>query len=267
MKILRKFLGEREKNMANQTLALEKQIIMGMAEDAKTVEAKALLKCMDKLHFGLSASAEAIALKCFAKELITDELYQGMFEGEWKPEYLRANYFIDCVYNKLKQFESSDPGKIKTTISTLAEIIREDSALKHIAEIVGNIITSYAQSIPLHILYILMYILTLNFAHALDGCCKPLDVKKASDIIAKGLPSDLTRIASGALAKDIITFSECQACTQANANHEKRCMRIVLNSIFERVTFDGKNLKVFLEILKRDGKPISDYAELIGKYH
>ena len=94
-----------------------------MAEDAKTVEAKALLQCMDTLYLGLSASAESIALDCFAKELIAHNLYISMFDGKWRPEYLsllRANYFINCVYNKLKQFKTSNPAKVKTTISTLA---------------------------------------------------------------------------------------------------------------------------------------------------
>ena len=121
-----------------------------MAKDAKTVEAKALLQCMDTLHLGLSASAESIALDCFAKELIADDLYSGMFDGKWKPEYLRANYFIDCVYNKLKQFKCSNPAKVKTTISTLAKIIRRDCALEHIAVIVGNRTTSHG---PFHYIY------------------------------------------------------------------------------------------------------------------
>ena len=100
----------------------------------------------------------------------------------------------------------------------------------------------------------------------LDGCNEPLDVKKASKKIAQGISTNLTPIALGAVAEDIITFSECQACTQADTSHEKRCMRIVLNSIFERVNFDGKNMDVFLQILKDNGKPISDYAIPIGKY-
>lgn len=117
-----------------------------MTEDAKTVEAKALLQCMDTLHLGLSASAQSIALDCFSKELIDDNLYSGMFDGEWRPEYLRANYFINCVYNKLKQFKTSNPAKVETTISTLAKIIRRDSALEHIAVIVGNRTTSHSPS-------------------------------------------------------------------------------------------------------------------------
>ena len=121
-----------------------------MEKDAQTVEAKALLQCMDTLHLGLSASAESIALDCFSKELIADDLYSGMFDGEWRPEHLRANYFINCVYNKLKQFKTSNPEKVKTTISTLAKIIRRDSALEHIAVIVGNRTTSHS---PFYYIY------------------------------------------------------------------------------------------------------------------
>ena len=101
----------------------------------------------------------------------------------------------------------------------------------------------------------------------LDGCNEPLDVKKASKRIAQGISTNLTLIALGAVAEDIITSSEWQACIQADISHEKRCIHIVLNSIFERVNFDGKCLDVFLQILKDKGKPISDYAILIGKYH
>ena len=150
--------------MAKQTQVLTpEEMSKKLAEEAMTVEAKALLQCMGKLLLGLSASVESIASKCFAKELIADDLYSGMFDGEWRPEYLRAYYFTDRVYNKLKQFERSNPAnpeKVETTISTLAKIIRRDSALEHIAKILGNYINS-TQSIPLHTLYILMYILIL----------------------------------------------------------------------------------------------------------
>ena len=67
-----------------------------------------------------------------------------MFEGEWNPEYARALYFLNRVHRKLRQYEDIENKEaVKRTITTLASIVRGDSALEHIAKILGKAINQY----------------------------------------------------------------------------------------------------------------------------
>lgn len=68
-----------------------------------------------------------------------------------------------------------------------------------------------------------------------------------------------------AAAAEIITYSECHACIQADAGHESRCTILLLQEIFKQVNFKPDTLQVFLGILRGQGAPISHYCEPIGK--
>lgn len=120
---------------------LEKKV----QEEAVNKEARAFLKARPRLQLGLSSSIQTIALHCYAKGIIDSGMYGGMFEGDWDPENSRAQYFLHCIQKRLKLFEDSKSGDAKKVIRTLATIVRKDSALEHIAKILGkhnSIITS-----------------------------------------------------------------------------------------------------------------------------
>ena len=107
-------------------------------KEAANTNARAFLKNIPRLQQGLSSTITTVALHCFAKRLIPRTVYEGMFSGQWRPEYARAQYFVDCVLKRLEQYEKSDPGAVQKTITTLASIVRRDGALEHIATRIGK---------------------------------------------------------------------------------------------------------------------------------
>lgn len=124
--------------MENQLLEVDRK----MKGEAANKEGRAFLENISRLELGLSSTITTVALHCYSRELIPPEVYEGMFEGEWNPEYSRALYFLNRVHKKLKQYEDlEDPGAVKRTITTLASIIRSDSALEHIASQLGKATT------------------------------------------------------------------------------------------------------------------------------
>ena len=114
------------------------QLQQKVQEEAANKEARAFLKARPRLQLGLSSSIQAIALHCYAKEIIDSEVYEGMFEGDWDLENSRARYFLRCIQKRLELFEDSNSGDAKKDIRTLARIVRKDSALEHIAKIIGK---------------------------------------------------------------------------------------------------------------------------------
>ena len=126
--------------MEDQLLEVERK----MKEEAANKEGRAFLSNISRLELGLSSTITTVALHCYSKELIPGEVYEGMFEGEWNPEYARALYFLNRVQKKLKQYEEIENKEaVKRTITTLASIVRGDSALEHIAKILGKAINQY----------------------------------------------------------------------------------------------------------------------------
>ena len=83
--------------------------------------------------------------------------------------------------------------------------------------------------------------------------------------IYQGIQASLISIAMGAAAKNIITYSECQACVQGDANAEGRRTRMVLNEIYKGINEDSKVLGKFLGILRHMGPPTSNYCKPIGE--
>ena len=104
-------------------------------KEATNKNAKAFLKNIPKLQQGLSSTITTVALHCFSKRLIPNTVYEGMFRGQWRPEYARAQYFLHCVLQRLEQYENE---AVQKTITTLASIVRRDSALEHIATRIGK---------------------------------------------------------------------------------------------------------------------------------
>ena len=114
------------------------QLQQKVQEEAANREARAFLKARPRLQLGLSSSIQTIALHCYAKGIINSVVYEGMFEGDWDPENSRAQYFLNCIQKRLKVFEDSNSVNAKKDIRTLASIVRKDSALEHIAKILGK---------------------------------------------------------------------------------------------------------------------------------
>ena len=114
------------------------QLQQKVQEEAANREARAFLKARPRLQLGLSSSIQTIALHCYAKGIIDSVVYEGMFEGDWDPENSRAQYFLNCIQKRLKVFEDSNSVNAKKDIRTLASIVRKDSALEHIAKILGK---------------------------------------------------------------------------------------------------------------------------------
>ena len=83
--------------------------------------------------------------------------------------------------------------------------------------------------------------------------------------IYQGIQASLISIAMGAAAKNIITYSECQACVQGDAPAEGRRTRMVLNEIYKGINEDPKVLGKFLGILRHMGPPTSNYCKPIGE--
>ena len=144
---------------------MEDQLQQKVQEEAANKEARAFLKARPRLQLGLSSSIQAIAQRCYAKEIIDSEVYEGMFEGDWDPENSRARYFLRCIQKRLELLEDSKSGDAKKELSedsksgdakkelsedsksgdakedirTLATIVRKaDSALEHIAKMLGK---------------------------------------------------------------------------------------------------------------------------------
>lgn len=115
---------------------VDKELREELVKEASNKEARAFLRSTEKLQLGLSSCIQSIALHCYAKELIPSHIYEGLFEGEWGVEKTRAQYFISCVMQRCKE---SDAESFKVTIQKLAKIIRHDSALEHIAQIIGMV--------------------------------------------------------------------------------------------------------------------------------
>ena len=109
-----------------------------------TKETIALQRCISDLKIGLAAIHMTIAQHCNANDLIDDDIYDEMFEDRYKAQKFRSLVFIRCIISKLQQFErikdapdAMETDDVKTTIEQLANIIRGDSALEHIAQILG----------------------------------------------------------------------------------------------------------------------------------
>ena len=68
----------------------------------------------------------------------------------------------------------------------------------------------------------------------------------------------------GAAAENIITYSECQACVQGDADAEIEQTRMVLNEIFKEINRDSNVLNKFLAILDKMGEPTSNYCRPIS---
>ena len=96
-------------------------------------------KNKSRLSIGLQSSIRDLSQLCYAEDLIPRAVYRGMFDNQQKPEYLRAQYFMDlclvkiCDFEDKRNFEAS-----KKFISQLAAIVRKDSALSHIADRIGK---------------------------------------------------------------------------------------------------------------------------------
>lgn len=110
-----------------------------------TKETRALQRCIFDLKIGLAAIHMTIAQHCNSNGLIDDDIYDEMFEDRYKPQKFRSLLFIRCIISKLKQIETikdapdaMETDDVKTIIEQLANIIREEPALEHIAQILGN---------------------------------------------------------------------------------------------------------------------------------
>lgn len=67
------------------------------------------------------------------------------FDGHYQTQQFRSQRLIQCIYDKLLQIETiknapdaMETDDVNTIIEQLASIIREDSALEHIAKILGK---------------------------------------------------------------------------------------------------------------------------------
>ena len=92
-----------------------------------------------RLSTGLQSSVRDLSQRCYAEDLIPRAVYRGMFDNQHKPEYLRAQYFMDLCLEKISDFE--EVGNLEASkkfISQLAAIVRKDSALSHIADRIGK---------------------------------------------------------------------------------------------------------------------------------
>uniref|UniRef100_A0A1X7TLK2 Uncharacterized protein n=1 Tax=Amphimedon queenslandica TaxID=400682 RepID=A0A1X7TLK2_AMPQE len=213
-------------------LQMDQKLLEKMKTEAKTNEAMAILMRMDQLHSGLSASILTIASKCYAKGMIDEDIYDWMFDGEWKPDNARAQLLVRCIEKRLKEMDATNVG---TTIRSFAEVIRKEGSLG-----------------------------LEQIAQQLDSCKTAEDFRDISDTISTGIASSLTTIAMGAVANGIISFSECVACTQGDATAEARRTQLVLQQIFHGAAENPKVLYDFMKILEKKGKPISNQCDGIN---
>lgn len=223
-------------------------IAVELEKEATNRNAKAFIKNIGTLQSGLSSTIATVAANCFSKELIPRTVYRVMFNDQWSPEHIRAQYFLDCVLKRLEHYEETKPGAVRETITTLASIVRSDSALEHIATEIGKRISCYNNCI----------------VDLLDSCFNAGDFQKKLADLSTGIQAALTSIAMGATSKGIITFYECQACTDGNATAEERQTRMVLYEIFKGINHNPNVLDKFLAILEKMGPPISNYCQPIS---
>ncbi|XP_019849726.1 PREDICTED: uncharacterized protein LOC109580702 [Amphimedon queenslandica] len=217
--------------MAGNEIEMDEELdlLEKMKAEAKTNEALAIVMCMDNLSKGLSASIVSIAGECYAQEMIDEDIYDWMFDGEWKPDNARAQLLVRCIEKRFKEYER-DGMNIEAALESLAEVIRKEASYENIARLV-------------------------------DNCKTAKDFRKISKRISTGITSSLTTIAMGAVAKGIISYSECVACTQGDASEEARRTQLVLQQIFHGAAENPDVLYDFMKILEDKGKPISNQCD------
>ncbi|XP_019863307.1 PREDICTED: uncharacterized protein LOC109592250 [Amphimedon queenslandica] len=198
-----------------------------MKAEAKTNEALAILMCMDNLQNGLSASIVSIAGDCYAQEMIDEDTYDSMFGGKWESENGRAQLLVRYIEKRLKE---KDARNVETAIKIFAEVIRKEASFEHLAKLV-------------------------------DNCKTAQDFRKISKKIFTGITASLTTIASGAVAKGLISYSEYVVCTQGDASEEATRTWFVLQQILQGAAKNPDVLYDFMKILEHKGKPISNQCD------
>lgn len=223
-----------------------------------TKETIALQRCRLDLKIGLAAIHMTIAQHCNANGLIDDDIYDAMFEDHYKPQKIRSLLFIRCIISKLQQIETikNAPDAMETDdvhkiIKQLANIIREDCALKHIAQILGKC-KIYINNL------LLLYL-------CIDDCENAVTFKQNSTEIVDGIQNDLSRIATKALSEDIITNAVYNICVNPTASKEDTCTDTLLQEVSKEVKHNPKQLYTFIKILQKRGEPISHYGDRICK--
>ena len=101
---------------------MDQKLLEKMKAEAKTNEAMAILMRIDKLHIALSSVIVSIALKCYAKGMIDENIYDEMFDDDWKPENARAQLLVRFIEKRLKEKDGED---VETAIKSFAEVIRK----------------------------------------------------------------------------------------------------------------------------------------------
>ena len=109
---------------------------MATLESDEVAEVAVFIKNKSRLSTGLQSSIRDLAQQCYAEDLISETVYQGVFDNKHQPEYLRAQYFMYLCLKKIRDFEKV--GKFEASKSQLAAIVRKDSALSHIADRIGK---------------------------------------------------------------------------------------------------------------------------------
>ena len=104
-----------------------------------------------------------------------------------------------------------------------------------------------------------------SFIHIhVDKCKTAQDFRKVSKRISNALTSSLISTSMGAVAKGIISYSECVACTQGDASAEASRTQAVLQQIFRGAAENPKVLYDFMKILDNKGEPISNQCKGIS---
>ena len=116
---------------------MDQELLENMKAEAKTNEAMAILMCMDKLHIALSAVILGIAGECYAEEMIDEDIYDGMFNGEWKSDNARAQLLVRFIEKRLKNHEKNGKN-VEAAIKSFAEVLRKEASFEDTAQLVGK---------------------------------------------------------------------------------------------------------------------------------
>lgn len=109
-------------------------------EDSSTVEQETFKLVLEQIQPSLELVINSLAVKLWSKEVIPEDTFEKIFDVAHHGAAWRSAYFMKCFCKRVKKAEKEEPShkKAKQMITDLVEILRNDSALDYVADIVGK---------------------------------------------------------------------------------------------------------------------------------
>ena len=113
----------------------------GQVEDQKNknLQLESFQMHRSKMERGMTLEISDLSNRCWAAGLIGDTVHNKQFDGESEPEMTRTEQFYTNIYEKLKEYEAENkPGEATKLIQGIANIVGNESALKHMAQTISK---------------------------------------------------------------------------------------------------------------------------------